>query len=153
MTTESSETIIVGDSVEFPSSKWREAILYFLDSLESLRSRNTDDVVTPRIEFDKFVLRWDMVSGTFVAWRKNVEQMSNIPWQDGPILEVKCHDYLVEESLKIFANDDDIKALSIYLPYGGVVIFGKTEESSELVTWSMNLPHVEDLWGVNFLIT
>jgi hypothetical protein len=135
--------ILVSGLTQFLESRWRDAILYYLNGILANRK---SVVYRPGIQFGNITLRLNQHSGEYFAYGPSEacapRALSDVSAND-LLVELSGNQEAVERALARFVRNDRIKQLRLFLPAVNgcsAVILWKKERRSEYGCVGLNLP-------------
>ena|SRR3989338_4400607 len=134
-------------SQEFPESRWREAILFYLFGIWTNRQSVT---YRPKINFGDITLRLDTSSGEYYAYGTPHEEMDlyQLRFREEEKLYVRSGKQAdVEVALARFVKNDRIRLLTLYLPrsFGRVELWKKSRRGQ----YGCTATDIPRSWGVH----
>ncbi len=134
-------------SQEFPESRWREAILFYLFGIWANRQSVT---YRPKICFSDITLRLDRSSddGEYYVYGTPTEELPYpFPIREDEKLTVRSFRQVdVEVALARFVKNDRIKLLTLSLRYSGRLMLWKKSRRGQYGCTATDIPRS---WGVH----
>lgn len=122
---------------EFPESRWREAILFYLFGIWSEKLEVCDRA---KITFGTVTLRLDDRNSEYYAYGRPHEVYPHQLFRDEETNSIGCEQVIVEYGLIHFVKSNRIKVLLINFPDGGQLQLWKKERRGQYGYGARDIP-------------